>query len=230
MYRVLILALLLLGGMHRPSAGHAASFMIAHTMLSAAGFAQTSAPDSGQTPPTTPETPPPSQHPNPPAADQATSSPSNPSPTAAQAPADGAAADAANGSAKSAKGKSQPKPASSSKKSAKKPKATPAEDPSPKKVVVKDGGTKDTKAELSPTMTSEQVSHARLDTTQLLASTDTNLQKIIGRQLNTSQQATLQQIHTFMQQAKDAADKGDLQRAHNLAMKAHLLSDDLAGH
>jgi len=33
-----------------------------------------------------------------------------------------------------------------------------------------------------------------------------------------------------MQQAKSAADSGDLERGHNLATKAHLLADDLLKH
>ena len=35
------------------------------------------------------------------------------------------------------------------------------------------------------------------------------------------------QINQFMEQSKTAAVAGDLDRAHNLAMKAHLLSDEL---
>jgi hypothetical protein len=35
------------------------------------------------------------------------------------------------------------------------------------------------------------------------------------------------QIKQFMEQSKTAADAGDLDRAHNLALKAHLLSDEL---
>ena len=79
-------------------------------------------------------------------------------------------------------------------------------------------------------MTEEQASHRRQNITQLLVSTDDNVKKISGRPLNSSQQATLDQIRAYMQQAKSAADSGDLERGHNLATKAHLLADDLLKH
>jgi len=63
-----------------------------------------------------------------------------------------------------------------------------------------------------------------------LASSDENLKKIAGRQLSTSQQDTVKQIKTYMEQANAANKDGDVQRAHNLAVKANLLSADLVGH
>jgi len=62
----------------------------------------------------------------------------------------------------------------------------------------------------------------------LLATTDSNLKTIAGRQLSDAQQSMLDQIHTYVRQSKDASDAGDLPRAHTLAYKAHLLSDELA--
>lgn len=76
-------------------------------------------------------------------------------------------------------------------------------------------------------LSKQQASSQVQNTTQLLASTDANLQKLSDRRLNSSQQDTVKQIRTYMDQAKAATDAGDLQRAHNLAFKAHLLSDDL---
>jgi len=67
-------------------------------------------------------------------------------------------------------------------------------------------------------------------TNQLLAASDTNLKKISGRQLSASQQDTVKQIKSYMEQAKAAATDGDVQRAYNLAVKANLLSAELAGH
>jgi hypothetical protein len=60
-----------------------------------------------------------------------------------------------------------------------------------------------------------------------MAATEGNLKKIEGRQLNPSQQEMVNQIKQFREQSKSAAAAGDLDRAHNLAMKAHLLSDEL---
>ena len=98
------------------------------------------------------------------------------------------------------------------------------------KIIVREGGTTEASALLAPGMPGAQASHQRQNATQLLASTDGNLKRISGRQLNSNQQAMVDQIHSFMQQAKDAIKEGDLQRGHNLAMKAHLLSDELLKH
>jgi hypothetical protein len=61
----------------------------------------------------------------------------------------------------------------------------------------------------------------------LLGSAEENLKKISGRQLSSSQQDMVNQVHQFMEQSKVAVAAGDVERGHNLAMKAHLLSDEL---
>ena len=95
------------------------------------------------------------------------------------------------------------------------------------KVVVRNGGAKDDSGQLAPAMTQEQELHSRENTAQLLATTDSNLKAIAGRQLSDSQQGMLNQIHTYVRQSRVASDAGDLPRAHTLAFKAHLLSDEL---
>ena len=96
------------------------------------------------------------------------------------------------------------------------------------KVVVRNGATKDNSGQLAPAMTQEQEFHSRENTAQLLATTDSNLKAITGRQLSDAQQSMLDQIRAYVRQSKDASDAGDLPRAHTLAYKAHLLSDELA--
>jgi hypothetical protein len=96
--------------------------------------------------------------------------------------------------------------------------------------IVREGGTADATTLLSPSMTMEQASRQIQNTTQLLASAEANLQKVSTRKLNVDQQAMADQVHTYVQQAKDALSRGDLQRGYNLALKARLLADDLARH
>jgi hypothetical protein len=96
-----------------------------------------------------------------------------------------------------------------------------------RKVVVRNGGAKDEAAQLTPGLSKEQELHNREITSQLLATTDANLKSIAGWQLTPSQQDLLDQIHSYTQQSKQASDSGDLARAHTLAYKAHLLSDEL---
>ena len=108
---------------------------------------------------------------------------------------------------------------------AKKSTATPAE--GPKKVVVRDGSTADPSTTLTPGVVPAQSKYSRESVLDLLSSADTNLKQATERPLNTNEQADVDQIRIFMTQANTAIKAGDLDRAHNLAMKAHLLSDDL---
>jgi len=71
--------------------------------------------------------------------------------------------------------------------------------------------------------------HDKLSTEQLLQTTDDNL-KSIKRQLTVEEQAQVVQIRNFMAQSRAASTDSDLVRARNLALKAHLLSDELIRH
>jgi hypothetical protein len=97
----------------------------------------------------------------------------------------------------------------------------------PEKKVVRNGGTVDPAVQLAPSMSAEQASNQRQNTTQLLTATDANLKQISSRAMNSTQQDSISQIRQYMEQAKAAEQAGDLQRARNLASKALLLSDDL---
>ncbi len=128
------------------------------------------------------------------------------------------------------KPESKPTPAKKSRKRGKKtgPAAQPSDGPT--KIVVRNGSTPDPEVQLSPGLSQEQASHQRQNTSQLLTNTEANLKKISGRQLNASEQDMVKQVRMYMDQARMATDSGDLQRAHNLAFKAHLLSDELLRH
>jgi outer membrane biosynthesis protein TonB len=95
------------------------------------------------------------------------------------------------------------------------------------KVVVRNGGAKDQSPQLSPGMSKQQELHSRETTARLWDTTDANLKSVAGRQMTPAQQSVLDQIHTYLRQSKAASDSGDLARAHTLAYKAHLLSDEL---
>jgi hypothetical protein len=104
--------------------------------------------------------------------------------------------------------------------------AAPPKPCAPSKVVVKNGGSPEPTVQLKGG-TAEEASHQRSTTNQLATATQENLKKIAGRQLNPSQQEMVSQIKEFMKQSKAAIAAGDLERGHNLALKAHLLSDEL---
>lgn len=107
--------------------------------------------------------------------------------------------------------------------------AAPPATGGPAKTVVRNGGTADPTVDLSPAPGPQEA--ARFEAyNHLLATTDANLQTISGHQLSPDQQDTVKQIKSYMEQAKAAAKDGDVQRAYNLAVKANLLSAELAAH
>jgi len=112
-------------------------------------------------------------------------------------------------------------------KSGTKKKPAPAEPGGNSKTVVREGSTSEPATRLAPGMTAEQAARQRETTNQLLSATDSALQKLSGRPLNTEEQNTVAQIRKFMQQAKAADSEGDLELSYKLALKAHLLSDAL---
>lgn len=112
--------------------------------------------------------------------------------------------------------------------SAKKP--MPASDPAaPKKIVVRQGGTSEPAVVLTPGGTSRGAFSPQM-TADLLSATDANLKEATSKPLSATQEETVNQIKLFMEQANAAVKAGDLDRGHNLAIKAHLLSDDLVKH
>src|ERR1700693_1345975 len=117
--------------------------------------------------------------------------------------------------------------ASKGKKRNSKRKAAAQDATGPRKKVVRNGSTADPVVQLAPSVTDQQASQQRQNTTQLLAATDANLNTISASQLTSSQQDMVNQIRNYVQQAKEAEKAGDLQRARNLAFKAQLLSDDV---
>jgi hypothetical protein len=98
---------------------------------------------------------------------------------------------------------------------------------SPPKVIVKDGGSDEPIVQLKNDTPPAKASNELLSTEQLRLVTEDNLKKIADRQLTAKQQEMVNQIKQFMDQSKAAVADGDLERGHNLAMKARLLSDEL---
>jgi hypothetical protein len=96
------------------------------------------------------------------------------------------------------------------------------------KTVVRNGGTSEPTVQLKGSGGTGRGSHEGDTTEKLLASTEDKLKKTEGRQLSSNQQEMVTQIRQFMDQSKAAAAAGDLNRARNLALKANLLSDELA--
>jgi hypothetical protein len=99
----------------------------------------------------------------------------------------------------------------------------PAKNCPPEKIVVRQGGTADPSIQLAG---ADQASD-RADANQMLGSTEANLKKIAGLQLDATQRDTVSQIHQFVDQSKAALAAGDVGRGKTLASKAQMLSEDL---
>jgi len=81
--------------------------------------------------------------------------------------------------------------------------------------------------QLSAGLPPSEATQQRQSTLQLLSVADSNLRGL-NRALSSDEQAMVQQIRAYMQQSRAADSDGDTERAYNLALKARLLSDELA--
>jgi hypothetical protein len=97
--------------------------------------------------------------------------------------------------------------------------------PPPKKVI-HNGGSEEPTIQLIGGTPAEQASNQR-STEQLTAATEENLKKISERQLTPNQQEMVNQVKQFLDQSKSAVAASNLERGHNLARKAQLLSEEL---
>jgi len=100
----------------------------------------------------------------------------------------------------------------------------------PHKVVVPEGGAREPPAQIAPGLAPEEVARERRDTEQWLASADGQLKMLSGRTLGAQQEETMGQVRNYMVGARSALKEGDMRRANTLALKAHLLSEDLVKH
>ncbi|HEX3587186.1 MAG TPA: hypothetical protein VH024_14385 [Candidatus Angelobacter sp.] len=80
--------------------------------------------------------------------------------------------------------------------------------------------------QISPGPTPADATHSQTSTDQLLQGAEANLNSIT-RQLSKDEEAMRTQIKEFINQSRKATTENDPARAHILAVKARLLSDDL---
>jgi outer membrane biosynthesis protein TonB len=80
--------------------------------------------------------------------------------------------------------------------------------------------------QISPGPTPADAAHSQTSTDQLLQGAEANLNGIT-RQLSKDEEAMRAQSREFIKQSRIAITDNDLARAHTLAMKARLLSDEL---
>jgi hypothetical protein len=106
----------------------------------------------------------------------------------------------------------------------------PAVPGEPRKVVIHRGGTNEPTAQILPGITQEEAARQRQDAEQLLTAAESSLGQLAARSLGPRRQQTVVQIRQYIGVARSALKESDPQRAHTLALKAYLLSDDLVKH
>ncbi|MBI2678521.1 MAG: hypothetical protein HYX28_07040 [Candidatus Koribacter versatilis] len=97
----------------------------------------------------------------------------------------------------------------------------------PPRIVIQEGGAAPPNgSQVTAAMPHDVATDNQRTTQQLLDATEGNLRNL-RRTLSADERGIVEQIRSYMQQARGASKDGDLIRAHNLALKAHLLSDEL---
>jgi hypothetical protein len=100
----------------------------------------------------------------------------------------------------------------------------------PNKVVVPEGGAKEPPTQIAPGLAPDEAARERREADQWLGSTDAQVKVLSERRLSVQQQDTLRQVRNYLVGSRAALQENDMRRAHTLALKAHLLSDDLIKH
>jgi hypothetical protein len=173
-----------------------------------------------QQPPTS-AAPQPTPEPAAQAADQPLVPAATPSPTPAEEPKKAATTKPRRGHHTAAKKPAVPagddKPGSEVAKNTPPKKVIPAEKAEP---------TPPSTGQISPGPTPADAAHSQTSTDQLLQGAEANVNGIT-RQLSKEEEGMRAQIREFIKQSRTATTENDLARAHTLAVKARLLSDEL---
>ncbi|HJZ63601.1 MAG TPA: hypothetical protein VKD70_04730 [Candidatus Acidoferrum sp.] len=82
---------------------------------------------------------------------------------------------------------------------------------------------------LVPQLSPQETTLAKEQFSQGVAVAERNLAAARGKRLTPGQQDAISKINAFLLEAREAAGEGDWARARNLAKKAQILSEDLAG-
>jgi hypothetical protein len=98
------------------------------------------------------------------------------------------------------------------------------------KIVVPEGGAKEPPAQIAPGLAPDEAKRDRHEAEQWLTATDGQLKELSNRQLSEPRQEAVTQVRNYQLEARAALKENDLRRAHTLALKAHLLADDMVKH
>jgi hypothetical protein len=80
-----------------------------------------------------------------------------------------------------------------------------------------------------PQLSAQEAAAAQRQMTESISNAQNNLAAAKGRQLNPTQTDLVSKINSFIEESRGAAREGDWNRAKNLAKKAQVLGEELAG-
>jgi hypothetical protein len=83
--------------------------------------------------------------------------------------------------------------------------------------------------QIVPELSSQESASLRRQTDQSLSSAERNLASTAGKSLNATQSDLASKVRSFISDAREAGRAGDWARARELAKKAQVLSEELAG-
>jgi len=98
--------------------------------------------------------------------------------------------------------------------------------PTPPRIVIQEGNAPNSASGQMAAGTGKDAASNGQSTQQLIDSTENNLRSI-KRQLSQDEESMVTQARDYINGSKQATKDGDFVRAHNLANKAHLLSEEL---
>ena len=82
---------------------------------------------------------------------------------------------------------------------------------------------------LAPQLSGQEIATAQQQMNDSIAVAQRNLASAKGHQLNTAQADLASKVSSFLEESRAAVKEGDWNRAKNLAKKAQVLSEELAG-
>ena len=98
------------------------------------------------------------------------------------------------------------------------------------KKVVRNGGTSDPSIKVAPMVSAQQESEQTQNTQRLLSVAEANLKILAGRPQEGGLPTAISEMKNYVEQAKAALDGGDIERAHKIAVKASILTNDMVRH
>jgi len=96
--------------------------------------------------------------------------------------------------------------------------------------IVRNGGAADPEITFAPSITPEEASRETGETKQMLQAAEANLKIVLERQPDAGRRDVIAEVRNYLNQARQSLDSGDIERAHKLAVKASVLTNDMVRH